>query len=85
MLKSFSKKVSGLNFCNLIKERLEHGCFPVIVRIAKFLRTPILRTSAKVCETCRMELFPKLIPTTEPNSNSSQASKVELFVIIVKD
>ena len=34
-------------FCNFIKKRLQHRCFPV--NIGKFLRTPILNTSAYGC------------------------------------
>ena len=34
----FFNKVVGPQACNFIKERLQHGCFPVIH--AKILRTP---------------------------------------------
>ena len=36
----FSNEVASLKDCNYIKERLQHGCFPV--NIAKFLRTAFL-------------------------------------------
>ena len=36
VLESLFNKVAYLKACNLIKKRLQHGCFPV--NIAKFLR-----------------------------------------------
>ena len=38
-------KVTGLEVCNFIKKRLQHRC--LLVNIAKFLRTPILKN---ICE-----------------------------------
>ena len=39
------------NFCNFIKKRLQHRCFPI--NIAKFLRTPILKN---ICECLLLHL-----------------------------
>ena len=47
VLESLFNKVAGNQVCNFINKRLQHRCFPVI--IAKFLRIPILRTSANGC------------------------------------
>ena len=41
VLESLLNKATGLQVCNFIKSRLQHGCFPVI--IAKFLRITILK------------------------------------------
>ena len=38
VLESMFNKVRGLKFCNFIKKRLQHRCFPV--KFVKFLRTP---------------------------------------------
>ena len=38
----FLNKVAVLQACNFVKKRLQHRCFPV--DIAKFLRTPILKS-----------------------------------------
>ena len=40
MLEPLCNKVTGLEACNFIKKRLQHGCFPV--NIAKFLRKALL-------------------------------------------
>ena len=48
----FFNKYAGLQFCNFIKKRLQHRCFPV--NIAKFLRTPV---SKNICERL-FECFP---------------------------
>ena len=46
MLECLCNKVAGLQDCSfIIKERLQHRCFPV--KLAKFLRTPILKS---ICE-----------------------------------
>ena len=45
MLESVFNKVAGLKASNIIKNRLQHRCFPV--KFAKFLRTPILNN---ICE-----------------------------------
>ena len=47
MLESLFNKVAGLQACIFIKKKLQHRCFPV--NIAKFLKTPILSTSANDC------------------------------------
>ena len=39
------------NFCNFIRKRLQHRCFPV--NIAKFLRKPILKN---ICERLLLHL-----------------------------
>ena len=39
MLESLFDKITGLQGCNFIKKRQQHGCF--LVNIAKFLKTPI--------------------------------------------
>ena len=41
VLESLFNKVVGLQACKFVKNRLEHGYFPL--NIAKFLRTPILK------------------------------------------
>ena len=45
----------------------------------------IRKANSKPSQTSKIELFRKLIQTTEPNSKSCQTSKVEVFVIIVKN
>ena len=42
MLESLFNKVTGLKACNFIKKKLRYRCSPV--NVAKFLRTPFLRT-----------------------------------------
>ena len=41
VLESLLNKAAGVQACNFIKKRLQHGCFPV--KFAKFLRAPILK------------------------------------------
>ena len=41
----FLNRNTGLQYCNFIKKRLQHKCFPV--NIAKFLRTPVLNNIFK--------------------------------------
>ena len=40
-MESLSDEVADLKVCNIIKKRLQHGCFPL--NIAKSLRTSILK------------------------------------------
>ena len=40
-LESVFSKVAGLRACDVVKNKLRHGCFPV--RFAKFFRIPILK------------------------------------------
>ena len=47
MLESLFNKAADLQACNFIKKRLEYSYFPVIIE--KFLRIPILKTSANGC------------------------------------
>ena len=44
MLESLFNKVAGLQACIFIKKRFQHRCFPV--NIAKFLKTPILKSNS---------------------------------------
>ena len=44
---SLFNKVAGLKACNLIKKRLQHRRF--LINIAKFLRTPLWKTSMNGC------------------------------------
>ena len=66
VLESLINKVVGLNACNLIKKRLKHRYFPV--KFVKFLRTPILKTSANDCFW--MQYF---------NHGNQAASKIDFF------
>ena len=47
MLESVFNKVAGLQACNFIKKRLQHGCFPV--KFVKFLRTPFSDNTSRGC------------------------------------
>ena len=42
-MESLFNKIAGFQACKFIEKRLQHWCFPV--HIAKFLRTPILKSN----------------------------------------
>ena len=67
VLKNFS--IFSLQFCNFIKKRLQHGCFPM--NIAKFLRTPVLKN---ICE----RLFDRF-PTWTNNVTRNTGRKEDIF------
>ena len=58
MLDPLFNQVVGLQVCNFIKKRFQHGCFSL--NIAKFLKTHILK---KICERL-------LLNSVEPNFSS---------------
>ena len=58
----FFNKVGGLQACNFIKKRLQHSCFPV--KIAKFLKTPILKNIYKWVLLSFRKTFKKLLLVT---------------------
>ena len=52
MLEAVFNKVAGFQSFNFIREKFKHRCFPM--NIAKFLRTPIWKTSTNGC-FCRLQ------------------------------
>ena len=77
------------NFVNFIKNRLQHGCFPV--NIVKFLRTSILRTFADCCfceyfwfilvhfQWKNLALIFLTLLTIVPSSNATEKLFVQIF------
>ena len=72
VLESFLNKAAGSQACSFIKKRLQHRCFPV--KLAKFLRTSIVKT---VCEL----LVPK-ISTLQKKLFIDLFYKIMTFIII---